>query len=478
MSVLRFLRSLSSMGCLALRLAAAGEGPALPEVVSPDEKARAKELVKQLGDDDYQNRVSARDALRKMGAKAREALEAAKESQDFETRTCVTQLLPFALAANDQRVWQAAMGKAWPEALKEGRLSGPLLGTLGLKRAKPGEDALGGGLPEPLQVTPGIEGGRDSSLEWLKLAQQAEGRWNTRKFGAHQFADVEQTSLALLSFLGAGHTEKIGKFKENVQRAVDWLRSCQREDGAILNPGWTEVDGVAHALAGLALAEAAGMGRIDATIQTAQKAVNYSSEHHPCIENGEKSGYGRCARSKTPDLFTSALFTMQLKSAKVAGLRVTPDNFQGLIKFLDRVDNAREKKELTFSFLPGGTSSPQATFMGCLARQFLGWKREDLEPYFAKAEKEFNGPTTGAVSSDVFTNWFGTLVVFQQGGNPWKAWNEKMKKSLVDQRRKDGAAEGSWDASGSWSGTGRIFATALNSLCLQVYYRYLPLYKE
>lgn len=459
-------------GSLALRLAVAGEGQVAPEAASLEEKARATTLVKQLGSEDYQERIAARDALLKLGAKAREALEAAKESKDHETQIYVAQLLPFIWAAADQRAWQEAMAKAWPEALKEGRLPGPLLGALSIDAAVNSEGALGEEAPL-LKQDRGVESG----LMWMARAQAVDGHWDARKFGAQRGSDVEQTALALLSFLGAGRTEKVGAYRENVKRAVEWLRSCQREDGAILNPGWTQVDGVAHALAGTALAEAAGMGRMAETIQAAQKAVNYAFELHQCGEGANRSGFGRTAKSSMPDLVTSTFFTMNLKSAKVAGLRVDPAAFQGLIVFLDQVDNARVKQEATFSLVPGGKSTSQATFMGCVARQFLGWKREDLTPYFEKAVKEYPGPSTGEATSDMLINYFGTLAVFQQGGVLWKTWNEKMKKSLVDNQHRDGAATGSWDPSGAWSGAGRVFATAVNCLCLE-YCRYLPMYKE
>jgi hypothetical protein len=79
---------------------------------------------------------------------------------------------------------------------------------------------------------------------------------------------------------------------------------------------------------------------------------------------------------------------------------------------------------------------------------------------------------------DLYYWYYGTLCVFQQGGDLWKRWNEALKKALTDNQRKGGDEDGSWDPVGAYSEYwGRVGQTALGCLCLEVYYRYLPLYK-
>ena len=86
--------------------------------------------------------------------------------------------------------------------------------------------------------------------------------------------------------------------------------------------------------------------------------------------------------------------------------------------------------------------------------------------------------TSNGGGVDLYYWYYGTLCVFQQGGDLWKRWNEAMKKALVDNQRKGGDEDGSWDPVGSYSDNwGRVGQTALACLCLEVYYRYLPMYK-
>jgi hypothetical protein len=52
-----------------------------------------------------------------------------------------------------------------------------------------------------------------------------------------------------------------------------------------------------------------------------------------------------------------------------------------------------------------------------------------------------------------------------------------LRKALVESQRIDGAEAGSWDTNTVWGGYGgRVYTTAMGALCLEVYYRFLPLY--
>jgi hypothetical protein len=63
-------------------------------------------------------------------------------------------------------------------------------------------------------------------------------------------------------------------------------------------------------------------------------------------------------------------------------------------------------------------------------------------------------------------------------GEHWRRWNGAMQRVLLDSQRRAGDSAGSWDPDQIWGGYGgRTYSTALGALSLEVYYRYLPLYK-
>ena len=87
-----------------------------------------------------------------------------------------------------------------------------------------------------------------------------------------------------------------------------------------------------------------------------------------------------------------------------------------------------------------------------------------------------NVPSWG--SKDFYYWYYATLVMFQMGGDHWKAWNNALRPTLVNNQRKGGPEDGSWDPAGDKYGdAGRVYSTAIGALCLEVYYRYLPIHR-
>jgi hypothetical protein len=53
----------------------------------------------------------------------------------------------------------------------------------------------------------------------------------------------------------------------------------------------------------------------------------------------------------------------------------------------------------------------------------------------------------------------------------WTEWNDALTGTLVDSQ----SGDGSWPAACLWGGYGgRVYTTALATMCLEVYYRYAP----
>jgi hypothetical protein len=82
-----------------------------------------------------------------------------------------------------------------------------------------------------------------------------------------------------------------------------------------------------------------------------------------------------------------------------------------------------------------------------------------------------------APNPDFYYVYYATLALYQHQGVRWHEWNEDLKKTLPLIQKKEGAERGSWDrGSGHGSQGGRLLATTLSVLSLEVYYRLLPMY--
>jgi hypothetical protein len=86
--------------------------------------------------------------------------------------------------------------------------------------------------------------------------------------------------------------------------------------------------------------------------------------------------------------------------------------------------------------------------------------------------------------------YYGTVAAFQAGGETWTRWNGRMRDVLLPQqeRAKSPKAarrhiDGSWPPYGrNWGrwgrSGGRVYATALAVLTLEIYYRHAPAYLD
>jgi hypothetical protein len=347
--------------------------------------------------------------------------------------------------------------------------------------------------------SPATESAVEAALRWLKRHQEADGSWNARKYEATKGGSnnvrirVGCTGLALLAFLGAGHTEKVGKFRDNVRRAEAWLMKQQKPSGIIAertSGGGSASAGYNHAVAGLALAEAYGMARSPEIKLAAQKAVDYTIKKHQVPYGGWRYDARQAA-----DTSVTGWFVMQLKSAKVAGLRVDGSGFQGASNFLNKVTNKQGRS--WYGASGHNRPTPSMTSVALVCRQFMGTPSSNPllkggAAYLKENLPDWNRANTASASVGTgdlgFYYWYyGTLSMFQQGGEEWKAWNKSMKRVLLDNQCKGGPMDGSindkdgsWDPNGSYIDKygGRVFTTALGALSLEVYYRYLPMYSK
>ncbi|MHC4914721.1 MAG: prenyltransferase/squalene oxidase repeat-containing protein, partial [Planctomycetota bacterium] len=329
----------------------------------------------------------------------------------------------------------------------------------------------------------GSESAVEAALAWLHRHQEPDGHWDAKKWEGTRKTDPGVTGLALLAFLGAGYTEREGRYKNTVAKATQWIVKQQGADGLIGKgfEGSEEGDvGYNHSICGLALAEAYGMGKNASARTAAQKAVDYSINTHQCKGSGWRYTAGMEA-----DLSVTGWFIMQLKSAKIAGLNVPNSGFQGAVTFCDTVSDQYGRCRYKADWL---TPNHTMTSVGMLVRLYTGSRPDDPKVngganYLLKSLPVWGENGNGV---NMYYWYYGTMTMFQVGGEPWKKWNFALRDMLCDNQRvggpKDGSAEdvdGSWDPVGAWATRGgRVYSTAVGALCLEVYYRYLPLYRQ
>ena len=344
--------------------------------------------------------------------------------------------------------------------------------------------------------TPATESAVDRGLEWLARNQEADGHWDSGKFGAKtrpgdepmnpDTVDSAVTGFALLAFVGAGHTEKIGRYKDHVCKAVAWFKGKQDANGAYCK--WN----YGHAIGLMAMAEAAGMGRIPDTIESAQRGVDCTTGANLKTDtSSDRGGWGYApqqSRTVNGDLSNSGWAMMALKSAKVAGLKVPFESIEGCRSYLSAVEIGRVAGDTysgnMFGYAPDPANKGKepggriCNAIGLLGRLFFGTPANELENGAENMVKVGGLPgAKGAINEyGLYYIYYGTLVSFQVGGDIWKNWNESLKETLPPRQVKGGADDGSWNPECAYGNHwGRVGQTALSILCMEVYYRYQKL---
>ena len=123
------------------------------------------------------------------------------------------------------------------------------------------------------------------------------------------------------------------------------------------------------------------------------------------------------------------------------------------------------------------------TSVGLLCLQYMDVKRNDERVMEGVEYLKKNPPTLS--NRNCYYWYYATQVMHNMQGADWDRWNREMRTVWVEtQEREKGKCEfGSWDPDkpvkdrGHSDVGGRVMITSIGLLTLEVYYRYLPLYK-
>ena len=347
------------------------------------------------------------------------------------------------------------------------------LGTGGAARYLPGQFGHRGGRGRRRSLRRG--GGNRASekavrdgLWWLAKVQIKEGprkgSWDCDRWGgSDQKGDVAVTGLALLAFLGAGHSDQEGDFQENITMACQFL---SREIGA--NGRFKETRLYGQGISTMALSEAYGMGRTPWVGKAAQSALDYLIKTQP-----DTGGYGY--EGEGEDTSISGWCFMALKSGRICGLDVPDSAFEKMRRFMTDIYREDGTSVYRTSNRDFGTEATTAIALFC--RIFLGWEKEDA--MVAKAAEAVD--RHGVHLENLYYNYYATLSMFQMGGDMWTKWNKNFRDPiLAKQEGKDNEElSGSWPTDTAWAAQGgRVYTTAMAILSLEVYYRFLPIYRS
>jgi hypothetical protein len=287
-------------------------------------------------------------------------------------------------------------------------------------------------------------------------------------------ADSGVTALSLLAFLGAGHTAVDGPYADTVDRAIRWLVRQQGTDGFLGGKAARYARMYCHGMATIALGEAYAMTG-DATLrEPLERGVGFILAAQ--LRDG---GWRYDGAATVGDMSLFGWQLMALRSAAMAGVAVPLEHFDRAAGFLARNAQGNAGGLAAYGgFAQDTRVRPSMTAEAQYSRQILGLANSK-SPASLEAMSYLLQNAPNRQDYDLYYWYYGTLAVYHNGDRAtWMAWNNTLRDTLVADQRKDGHAAGSWDPRAPWGDYGgRVFSTATSTLCLEVYYRFLPLYQ-
>jgi len=327
-----------------------------------------------------------------------------------------------------------------------------------------------------------VEGGGNAAseaavakgLKWLQKHQKADGHWTmvegsfSDEFGA--------TGLALLPFLGAGITHQANRtdpahaeYVRNVDLGLKWLMSKQSANGLM---GKGDIPRhYSHAICTIVLCEAYGMTQDAALKKAAQRGLDY------LIKAQNNGGGFRYTIGEAGDTSMTGWCLQALHSGRLAGLNVPSETFIKINGFLDTMQS---QDGAAYGYINPSDTRQSTTAVGLLCRAYLGWRPK--QPAMIAGVENLKRHPPSKRDRDIYYDYYATQVMhFCASPADWKEWNPKIRDLLINtQDNSNGPNRGSWkpDDTFTGSGGGRMAATSLSLLTLEVYYRYLPLYRR
>ncbi len=349
--------------------------------------------------------------------------------------------------------------------------------------------------------TPESEAAVMRGLKWLAAHQQPDGSWPLDEYdrdiqGCDCKTDFEKeideksetagTCFGILPFLGAGVTHnrapknppELAGYQDVVEKGLIYLaRNQDMKEGK--TKGYLGGNTYAHALGTIAFCEAYGLSGDETARINAQLALKYllDGQH-------EKGGGWRYSPGTSGDMSVTGWVFLAIRSAQLAGIEVRRLPLTKAGRFVDSCAvGPAEAKDSRYSYTPG-PGQPEKLSMtaaGLLTRQYLGW-RNDEPDLLAGCEylMQHLPPESGSNLGSIYTNYYATQVLHHMEGPNFDLWNYRMREHLIRTQEKTGHKAGSWNAQGTDYGAraGRMYATAMALMTLQVYYRHLPMYRH
>lgn len=342
-----------------------------------------------------------------------------------------------------------------------------------------------------------IDKSTKAAVDWLASRQDPDGSFPTYVAG-----QPAVTALAVLAFLSTGEQPGVGEHGKRIDRAIDYVLSCQRDDDLFIVDSTdmaippfergSHTGNYNHAISCLMLCEAYGStdparrGRMQKAIERGiafARRMQLRKQPYPEDQGGFR--YFKTANLERgngdADLSVTGWFVMFYRSAKNAGFDVPEEYMNDATAYVRRCYDPAQKS--FYYGLNGNGHSSTARGMtgaGVVCMTLAGKPDEAI----AKAAGEWilehpfdkYGGTYGFFDRFHYGAYYCSQAMFLLGGEYWAKFYPITADTLLANQN----ADGSWPPEQKFSDGkfGSEYTTALSVLTLATPHQLLPIHQR
>jgi hypothetical protein len=342
---------------------------------------------------------------------------------------------------------------------------------------------LGSTAQEPLRSAPPTDydaatrAAVERGLAWLAAKQRPSGAW-WNKIGYKLYEDyqgeegehVGVTALAGLAFMGAGNLPGRGKYGAVVEKALNFVLSCCREeDGYITHQGSRMYS---HAFATLFLAEIYGMTRrrdVRDKLKGAVELVVNCQTH--------EGGWRYQPIPIDADVSVTVSTLQALRAARNGGIDVPKETVDRAERYVRACARSRGRAGFQYQYHPDyGDVDARVTFpltaCGVVSLYSAGeYSGEIVRNGLVALERLMNAedPIIRGQYHYLYGHYYASQAFYMAGGDMWTGYWSRVRPEVLAMQRTDG----------SWvDEVGPAYSTAMACIILQIPCEWLPIFQK
>lgn len=311
----------------------------------------------------------------------------------------------------------------------------------------------------------------DRGLAFLASRQNPNGSWNSKigyklyeEYIGEDGEDVGVTALACMAFVGAGNVPGRGKYGRAVEKGLNFILSCVREEDGYITKHGSRM--YSHAFATMFLAEIYGMSRRSDVKEKLKQAV-----HLIVYSQNKEGGWRYQPIPVDADLSVTVSTVQALRAARNTGIGVPPDSIDRAMRYVKRCATRYGfTYQITSDYYFNDTRISYAlSACGVVALYSAGeYQAREIRDALQYL-RTHRGDLRWGKYHYFYGHYYAAQAFYLSNRNDWEIYYPSVRDEILQAQQ----------PSGSWQDdVSRTYATAMACVVLQIPCELLPLFQK